>query len=346
MPRIELSRLEDFATIVLQNAGMSAEHASAVATVMCAADRIGLGSHGVARLSTYLERVRAGVMEVDPEMVVTEVTAALATVDAANGFGQVAATRAMDVAMDKARRMGIAAVSVKNSNHFGIAGHYARTAAENRLIGIVMTNASPALPPFNAKNKLLGTNPVAIGIPSINQPMAVLDMSSTIVARGKIRRYLEEGRTTLPHGWANDAQGRPTTDPHEALEGSLAPIGGPKGAGLALMIDLLTGVLSGTSITGEVGNLLDASKTANTAHLMIVVDPDKFVGATAFGELVDTVLAAISSMEPADGGRVYYPGLIEHDRARDTAENGADITDEGLDRLNREAAVYGLRPLG
>lgn len=345
MPRIELSRLEDFATTILHHAGMAEENASTVAKVMCAADRIGLGSHGVARLSTYLERVRAGVMEIDPEVVVTSETASVATVDAANGFGQVAATLAMNLAMDKARRTGIAAVSVKNSNHFGIAGHYARTAAENRLIGIVMTNASPALPPFNAKDKLLGTNPVAIGVPSLNQPLAVLDMSSTLVARGKIRRHLEEGRTTLPRGWANDAQGRPTTDPHEALKGSLAPIGGPKGAGLALMIDLLTGVLSGTTVTGDVGNLLDASRTAKTSHLMIALDPDKFIGGTAFGELVDTVLATISSMEPADGGRVYYPGLVEHDRSLDAAENGADITNEGFDRLNREASIYGLSPL-
>ncbi|SDQ64229.1 Ldh family oxidoreductase [Microbacterium sp. cf332] len=336
---IELRR---FATDVLAAAGMRRQNADVVAGVMVGADLLGVHSHGVARLSTYLERVDAGVMAIDPEMSLVRDHGATALLDAANSFGQLAASRAMIDAIERARAFGAGIVSVTRSNHFGVAGHYVRAAAEGGLVGIAMTNASPAMPPFNGTRRLLGTNPIAIGVPSRRRPLAVLDMSSTTVARGKIRRAFDNGETEIPAGWATGPAGEPTTDPAVALTGDLAPLGGPKGSGLSLMIDLLAGGLSGTGPVGSVVGLPDASAVSGTGHLLIALDPEAFGGADLFDRLVEQSLDDVAGMAGADGGRVFYPGLIEHEQRERAERDGIQLTDVDHDRLGALAARFGL----
>lgn len=336
---IELRR---FATDVLTAAGMRRQNADVVAGVMVGADLLGVHSHGTTRLATYLDRVDAGVMALDPEMVLVRDRGATALLDAANGFGQLAASRAMVDAIERARAYGAGVVSVARSNHFGVAGHYVRAAAESGLVGIALTNASPAMPPFNGTRRLLGTNPIAIGVPSRHRPLAILDMSSTTVARGKIRRAFDNGETEIPAGWATDATGAPTTDPAAALAGNLAPLGGPKGAGLSLMIDLLAGSLSGTGPVGSVVGLPDSSAVSGTGHLLIALDPEAFAGADLFDRLVEQSLADVTDMDAADGERVYYPGLIEHEQRERAERDGIRLTDVDHDRLGALAGRFGL----
>ncbi|OYC98441.1 Ldh family oxidoreductase [Microbacterium sp. Yaish 1] len=334
--------LRRFATDILVAAGMRRQNADVVAAVMIGADLSGVHSHGVARLPVYLQRVDAGVMVIDPEMTVLRARGATALLDAANGFGQVAATRAMAHAIELARDHGAGVVSVARSNHFGVAGHYARAAAESGFVGIALTNASPAMPPFNGTRRVLGTNPIAIGIPSRSRPLAVLDMSSTTVARGKIRRAFDNGETEIPAGWATDSGGVPTTDPAVALTGNLAPLGGPKGAGLSLVIDLLAGALSGTGPAGSVVGLPDASAASGTGHLLIALDPEAFGGAERFDALVERSLDDVAGMDAADGGRVFYPGLIEHEHRERAERDGIPLTDADHARLRVLADRFGL----
>lgn len=344
MPVIPVNRLAGFAQSVLTRLGMPDEHAHTVAEVMISADRYGVSSHGISKLSAYVDRVDAGVMNAAAAVTVEHETAAACLLNAGNGFGQVAAAEAMNRATAIAGRTGVGVVSVTKSNHFGIAGYYATMAVERGLIGIAMTNASPAMPPFNARRKLLGTNPIAFGIPAGTKPPIILDMSSTVVARGRIRREIEQGATTLPEGWAYDADGHPTTDPREALAGSLAPMGGAKGAGLALVVDILTGVLAGSSATGGVANLYDTSRPAGTAHLVAAIDPDAFLGREAFAAAVEETVSRITAMEAVEG-KVYYPGVIEYERAQLNDSRGVEVTTANLEKLDTLAARFALNPV-
>jgi LDH2 family malate/lactate/ureidoglycolate dehydrogenase len=341
---VAVEELERFVAELLAARGVASERAGAIAALMAKADRYGVATHGVARLGSYLARIDAGVMELDPAPRIVEERAATALLDAGNGWGQVAAGRAMRLAVEKATSAGIGAVSVANSNHFGVAGHYAEMATEAGCIGVAMTNASPAMAPFNAKVALLGTNPIAFGVPMAGDAPVILDMSSSLVARGKIRRAFKEGAERIPEGWAVDAEGRPTTDPAAALAGLLAPIGGAKGTGLALIIDILSGLLSGTGPTGEVANITDASRPSRTGHLLIAIDPDAFIGRGVFEAAVAETGERIRAMEAADGGRVLLPGQLEHERAERIAADGVALPADVRAELDSLAERYGVAP--
>lgn len=312
--------LRRFATEALTAAGMRAAHAGAVADTLLYADLRGVGSHGVARLGSYLDRVKAGVMQVDPEMAVTRDMPSAALLDAANGFGQLAGIKAMELAIDKAGQTGAGAVVVAHSNHFGVAAYFVEMAARAGKLGIVMTNASPAMVPWNTRVPLLGTNPIAFGVPAGSEAPIVLDMSTSLVARGKIRLAALTGQK-IPLGWAVDAEGLPTEDAAAAMKGSLAPVGGPKGAGLSLVIDLLTGVLSNSAMTGQVRNIADTSGPSATGHLFIALDVAAFIEPAVFGAAVDGVIRHIRGLPSADGSPVRLPGEIE---AQTMAQRRAD----------------------
>jgi len=342
MTAVDARVLEEFTTRVLRSAGLPSKDAEVVAGSLVAADLRGISSHGVARLHLYLHRVRSGVMHADPEIRVVAETTSAATVDAGNGFGQVAATQAMDIAIKKAVATGVGAVSVRNSNHFGIAGIYAEQAATAHMVGIVMTNASPAIAPFNTTEAVMGTNPMAIGIPAGPRDPIVLDMSSSMVARGKIRSAHRRGETQIPEGWAYDSSGRPTTDPTEALDGLLAPIGGAKGAGLALVIQLLAGVLSGGAAEDEVANINDVRRPSGTGHLMIALDPRAFGGRDSFEAEVGRMVDRIHSLPSADGQTVYLPGEMEQHRKRRQLAEGVELAPNLLDELTSVGAEHGV----
>jgi LDH2 family malate/lactate/ureidoglycolate dehydrogenase len=337
--------LRTFSTRVLMNAGMGRHHAEIVADTLLFADLRGVGSHGVARLSSYLDRVRAGVMNVDPPMEVVRNFDASALLDAGNGFGQIAGVKAIDIAVDKARERGIGVVGVRNSNHFGVAAYFVARAVAANMIGIVFTNASPAMTPHNAKTPLMGTNPLAIGVPAKEQKPILLDMSTSLVARGKIRLATITGEK-IPFGWAVDQEGRPTEDPFAAMKGSLAPIGGPKGAGLSLVIDLLCGVLTGTALTGEVRNISDVSGPSQTGHLFMAIDISKFIGESAFLANVDSIIEHIKGLPSADGGPIYLPGEIEANVAANRQVEGIPIAKDVVDELTKAGERYGVSVMG
>lgn len=326
--RVHEGKIREIAQGILENLGVSKVNAEIIVDTLICADRRGIHTHGVGKIGDYIDRVRAGVLDPKAEPLVDMRSPAAVFVDAKNGFGQLAAYRAMETAIAAAKQLGVGLALTGNSNHFGIASYYSMMAAQHGLVGITMTNASAGIAPFGAKEVLYGTNPLSIAVPSKSRFPIVLDMSSSVVARGKIRQAMLKEQE-IPLGWARDEAGMPTTDPKAALRGSLEPIAGPKGAGLALMIELLCGVLSGSTLPGEVRVIKDTSAPCRTSHLFFVVNPAFFAGEEAFLGQIDETIERVKALTPiADA--VYLPGELEAMEQARCDEAGIELTETAI----------------
>lgn len=339
-----VNTLKHFSQELLTKAGVNRENAQIITEALLLGDLREVKSHGMVRLPTYIGRIEAGVMAPNAPVVTAMDNKAVAMLDANNSFGQVAGHKAMTLAITKAKEYGCGMVAVKNSNHFGITAYYSMLAAEQNMVGIVMTNASPAMAPFRTKQPLLGTNPISFAIPANKRPMIVLDMSTTVTARGRIRYAALTGKD-IPLGWALDKDGKPTTNAKEALEGSLEAIGGVKGFGLSLMVDILCGLLTSTAMTGEVKNVTDFSSPSKTGHFFIALDISKFDDIDNFKNKVDTVIEEVKSLPSVDGGPVYMLGEIEDINTKKNETNGVPLDDAVIKTLNDLAKRYGASPL-
>jgi LDH2 family malate/lactate/ureidoglycolate dehydrogenase len=249
----------------------------------------------------------------------------------------------MRCAIDKAREYGIGLVAVRNSNHFGIASFYSMMATRENMIGFALTNASPAMNPYGTISPLLGTNPIALAVPTEKETPIVLDMSTSMVARGKIRFAALTGNS-IPLGWATDCNGIPTTDANEAIKGSLEPIGGVKGSGLSLMVDIFCGILSNSCLTGEVKTIVDTSGPAQTGHLLGAVNIANYIPAGLFKQNIDAVIAHIKSL-PSKGQEVFLPGEREFNLAAEREKEGIPLEKAVIDDLNRLADRYNIERL-
>lgn len=332
-------RLRRVITDIIAAVGLDPEMAAVFADSIVAADLRGVKSHGTVRVPEYVRRVESGVMDPRAEARFVRDEGAVGLLDGGNGFGQVAARTAMRRAIEKAGTHGIGLVGVRNSNHFGIASYYAMTALEAGMIGVVLTHASPAMNPFGTLTPLLGTNPIAVAVPAGVEKPIVLDMSTSLVARGKIRFAALTGKE-IPLGWATDAAGEPTTDAQKALKGSLEPIGGAKGSGLSLIVDLLSGVLTGSCLTGEVKTIVDVSGPSRTGHLFGAIDVGRFIGAELFRKNVDAVIRRIKGLPPRPGQKVFMPGEIEFDLAARREREGVPLAEEVARNLNALAERF------
>lgn len=339
-PGFPPQRLRAFAEAVLRKAGAGAEAAANVAEVLVYADRRGIRSHGVGKLGDYVKRVEAGVLDPAALTEVLRDNAVTALLDAHNGFGQSAAIQAMDMASRKAEAHGLGMVLVRNSNHFGIASYYSLMAARKGMIGVASTNASPGIAPFGAKEKLFGTNPVSVAIPTATMFPVVLDMSSSVVARGKVRQALAAGGE-IPFGWARDADGAPTTDPAAALKGTLEPIAGPKGSGLALAVEVLCGVLSGSALPGGVRVITDTGGPCHTGHLLLAVNPDCFAERADFLADMDKAIAKLKALTPI-GDEVLAPGELEWRHEQASGRDGVVMGGNAIAALTELGRRYGV----
>jgi LDH2 family malate/lactate/ureidoglycolate dehydrogenase len=329
---------------VLQNAGLDEPKALIVVESLLLADVRGLASHGVARLAEYLTRVNAGVTVLDPHMDIEQDHPASALLNARNGLGQIAGAKAMALAIAKAKTSGVGLVGVKNSNHFGIAAYFAMKALQEDMIGLVFTNAAPSIAPYGAKTALMGTNPICVAIPAATQQPIVLDMSTSVVARGKIWLAGLAGKK-IPFGWALDKEGKPTDDPKAAQEGTLEAIAGPKGSGLSLVIDILCGVLTGTTITGDVKLIADLSGPMNTTHLLMAINIACFVEVEQFKKNIDAVVLRIKSLPSVQGLPIYLPGEIEFNLEAKRKGEGISLPANVLADLDKLAERYGVPKL-
>src|ERR1700761_9200336 len=251
---VDAEAAESFGRALLIAHDLPEEDAATVARCLVKADLRGVDTHGLQTLPHYLDRVRKKLINPRPNLKVERVTPMVGSLDGQDAFGFVVATKAMAEAIEMAREFGVGIVSARRSTHFGAACNYALQAMDAGFIGIVFTNASRAMPPWGGREGLLGTSPIAVAAPAGKETPFDLDMSPAVAARGKIRRAARRGQE-IPLGYALDAKGRQTTDPNVALDGgTVQPIGGPKGSALAMLMDVLGGVISGSAFGGEVRN--------------------------------------------------------------------------------------------
>nr|POE90680.1 putative oxidoreductase yjmc [Quercus suber] len=326
---------------VLRANGVPPANASIVARCLVAADLRGVDTHGVNRIPSYMERIRQGVLSATAEPTIEEITPVVAQVDAHNGFGFVAAHVGMEKAIMMARTYGIGMVSVKHSNHFGMSAWVVQQALNAGMMSLVYTNSSPALPVWGGKSKLMGVSPIACGAPAGKEKPFILDMAPSVAARGKIYKAKRRGEK-IPTDWALDAEGRPTDDPTAALEGVMLPMGGPKGSALSIMMDVFSGVLSGSAFAGHVTNPYDPSQPADVGHFLIAIKPDLFMDLESFKERMDYLYQRVVGSDKMSGvDRIYFPGEIEQLMEEERKINGIPYVEAEIQALNKEAAKVG-----
>jgi LDH2 family malate/lactate/ureidoglycolate dehydrogenase len=307
---VTIDSLRNYGRDALERAGLVPEGAAVVTEVQLEASLRGQPTHNVDGIPRYARRLRAGSLNGDPRIRIEHEMRISARVDGDNGPGQWIATVAMETAIRKARESGIGVVTVRRSNHFGAAGHYVWTAARQGLIGLCTTNGPAVLAPTGGRTPILGNNPIGAGIPAGRHPPILLDVAMSVAPRGKIGLHLAEGRP-LPPGWILDRFGRPSTNVEDLAAGLGVPIGGHKGYGLALILEVLSGVLSGAGF-GADHRMRRGSGTFDVGHLFIAIDPALFSPAEEFKERVDRLIEQIQASEPIEGvSKVLIPGEAE-----------------------------------
>lgn len=344
-------RLHYFVREVLKRVRVPATHASKIGDVLIAADLAGIEGEGVSRLPLFATRIRSGLVNPNPSIQVAHQEEAAATIDGDNGMGHIVAMRSMDLAIELAKQYGISAVAARNSNDFGIAGYYARLALEEQMIGIVMSNSPPAMLPTYGKTAMLGSNPLAIAIPAAEDAAPfVLDFATSGTSRHQLEDALRRGET-IPPGLALDAHGKMTEDPKAALEAMrLLPLGGTpelgshKGFGLALAIDILSGVISG----GRTGRQLASAETsrqevAGIGHFVIAIRLRAFTPWIKFRNRIKDMMRELTSSPATGAPRVYYPGEAEYEIEQERRASGIPIdpaTASELQGLARQLDIH------
>ena len=346
-PTVPVSVLTAFGADVLTAAGVDSEAAALIATSLATADARAIASHGMVRLlPEYVRRLGQRSTNPCPTLRTVRQTGGGALIDADGAPGQLAGTAAMNLAISLARTHGIAAVGVRNSSHFGIGALYVERATAADMIGVALTNATPNMPPAGGRARLLGTNPLAIGVPTGAGEPLLLDMSTSVVARGKIVMAEQEGRS-IPAGWAIDADGIPTVDAAAALAGAVLPMAGYKGAGLALMIDVLSGVLTGAAYGADVVDLYDRGAAhQDVGHFFIAIAVEAFMPIATFHERIGRYIAMVRSQPRQPGvDRIYLPGELEFAAARRAEHEGIAVSSAGWVVLDDLAQQWRVAPL-
>ncbi|HVN98275.1 MAG TPA: Ldh family oxidoreductase [Syntrophorhabdaceae bacterium] len=333
--KIREIRLKEIAVEILRGLGAIQEEAQVVADCLVQADMRGIDTHGVHLLTIMSQRLQAGMLNIPTALKVLKDDGATALVDGGNGLGQVAVHRAMSTAIAKARQFGLGCCLVRNTNNIGILSFYTLMAAREGMVGMVMSNAAPAMSPWGGAEALFGTNPLSIAIPGGDrEPPVVLDMSSSVVARGKIRRA-DRLKEKIPDGWAFDESGAPTTDPGRALKGTLMPIGGAKGYGLALVVDILAGLLSGSKYASQVVTFHELMGPTGVGVFTLAIDTQKFMDRAQFNALILSYVSSIKGSKKGEGvSRIYLPGEIEYDREKQSESEGVEVSEATAKNLN------------
>jgi (2R)-3-sulfolactate dehydrogenase (NADP+) len=320
VPCFTLAELSELAARALAGSGANAAMARTTAAALVYADARGLSSHGVQRVPQYATHLRNGRAHGDAVPRVAHAKGGAALVDAGSGLAFPACELAVLTAQERAREFGVAFVGVTNSHHFGVAAYHLEGVGAAGLVGLALGNSPAAMPAAGGKRPLFGTNPVAAVFPRASGPSLLIDLSLSEVARGKLMVAARDGKP-IPLGWALDADGHPTTDPKAGLEGSMLPMGGAKGAMLALVVELLVTALTGAALGFEADTFfVNAGNVPRLGQAFLVVDPDALAGRAVFNERVETLIAAMLE----DAG-VRLPGARREALAAAAARDGVEI---------------------
>jgi L-2-hydroxycarboxylate dehydrogenase (NAD+) len=311
---------------ILTRMNVSLEDAEIIADVTLDADLKGFSSHGLGRFPQYIKSLNNGNIKTDIEIEIEKETISTALLNGNHRFGHVVAYYAMEIAMEKARETGVGMVGVHDSNHFGVAGYYSDMAIMQDLIGLVIANTEPAVAPIGGREPIIGTNPIAIGIPS-NKNYVSVDMATSATARGKLLEAMRKGEK-IPGNVALDAEGNPTIDPQEALKGSILPFGAHKGYALAFMIEILAGPLVRAAYGKAVTGTANPAEICTKGDLLIAIDPSTYADIEQFKDEVDGFVKEIKS-----SGNVFIPGDMEVRNVKYHMEEGLDLDETLLEQL-------------
>jgi LDH2 family malate/lactate/ureidoglycolate dehydrogenase len=344
---VPAARLAAFVTRSFVAAGLPAADAETIAGLMVEADLRGSDTHGVIRLPLYVRRLRAGGTNPRPDIRVVSDRPSAALVDGDNGMGHLVMRRATHLAIEKAKATGIGWVGARMSNHAGPAALYATMPLKHDMIGLYFAvGSSNHLPPWGGSESLLGTNPMAVAVPALDEPPIVLDMSPTVAAYGKVRLKAQRGEP-MPVGWMIDRDGKPLTDPKRADEGHLLPIGDYKGSGLSLIIGILAGALNRAALGREVIDFVkEAGKPTNTGHAIAAIAVEAFMPPAEFKRAVDQVIRDIRTSPRLPGvDRIWLPGEQSHAKFLQRRSEGVPMPKALRDSLDAVARDINVAPL-
>ena len=332
--RIACRDLFDAAVKILTACGETANNAEIAAGNMCRADARGISTHGVYLLTPIWKRVKAGQLTLPTKAVLEADSGAVAIVNGGDGLGAVAGELAIRTAMEKAKQYGVSTVLIKNTNNIGSLACYTEVAAKAGMIAFMGCNAAPAMAPWGGAEAFLGTNPIAAALYTGNECLFSADMATSVVARGKIRKAIRDGQT-IPDNWATDAEGNFTTDPNAAMNGALLPMGSPKGSALALIVDILSGMLSGASYAPSLKSFHETEGPTGVGASLIVIDISRFLPLEDFARKLDCYKSDIKKIKKAKGfDEIYMPGEIEYNREQQNLKDGISMENNAVDAIN------------
>ncbi len=287
--------------------GMPKKDAKVVIDCFMTADAYGVSSHGMAILSSHLDRIKRGGYNLTPKFKIIRETPSFAVIDGENAMGPVAANYCMEYAVKRCREVGVFTVFSRNNNTFGPAFYYPLKAAEQGIIGFICANSPAQMAPIGGLEKMLGTNPFAAVIPVPGKDPIIIDMATSVVAKSKFKEYKTAGKL-LPQGWALDKEGRPTTDPDDAMQGLVLPMAGFKGYAISMLIDIISGVLSGAAFLNHVGRFYSEDNASmNVGYYMVAMDPKQVLG-EEWDRMIVCYTDEIRNSEPISGRKIALPG--------------------------------------
>jgi L-2-hydroxycarboxylate dehydrogenase (NAD+) len=345
--RISFERLRDFMAQAMTRLGLPQADAAIVGRLMAEAELQGSDGHGAIRLLPYARRIRAGGINLHPDIRIVQERPAMALLDGDNGMGHLVMHKAAQIAVEKARHCGVAWVGARMSNHAGPASLYARMPMAHDMIGMYFAvgNANH-LPAWGGLDMLLSTNPIAVAVPAGDEPAVVLDIATTVAAYGKVKAKAQRGEQ-MPVGWMIDRLGQPLTDPKRAEEGFLMPIGGYKGYGLALIVGLLAGTLNGAAMGSEVIDFNhDDTSITNTGQAVMALDLTAFGDVAQFKSRVDALIRELRASERMpDVERIWVPGEQSHEKRLRNLRDGIPLPTALLAQLDTFARDMGIPAL-
>ena len=328
---------------LLLKSGMSETDAGILSESVAYSDFTGIYSHGLSRFVNYLKRFANGAMRPDAPVTVAEDKGSAVVFDCHNGCGVVDVVHAYEFLRERVKEYGIVIGTARRSSNIGCGAYYARLAARDDLIVLICCNTVRGVAPFGGVDSVLGTNPIVIAVPALEERPLILDISTTVTAMGKIQAAAREGKP-IPEGWALDARGRPTTNPAEAR--TVLPIAGPKGYGLAVMVEAFSALLSGAGYGDAIG-FPNKGEQENTGFAMILIDPGRFMPVRQFGARVDDYIRSIKAGRRAEGvDEILLPGEPELRRFDETLKTGYEVSPALERELTACAAALGLIPEG
>ena len=324
---------------IFLNYGLSNTHAEVSSNYIIRAELLGASSHGLARLKMYCDRLKNKLINPKPKIKIKKISESIFHIDANNAIGFVSGDIGINKAISSAKKTGFGLVGIKNSGHYGLSSFYAEQAVKKNLMVWCFTNAPPAIAPFGSKKALFGTNPLCFGTPTGNKVPFIFDASASIINRGKIRRAEKLG-FNIPFGSALDKYGNPTTNAKKALEGVQLPIAGFKGSGLAWMVDIISGVLTGASHGGKVKDPFDDfTGPQNVGHLFIAIKPNIFIGKKYFSRIKKNIKSIKRLPKSIGTKKILYPGENKYAKYKINSKKGIEIPKNILKEINKLNAI-------